>query len=418
MNKNFTSLYRYAAVLLIACTFSLKASATDTTGLFSVRFTSIPSLLNGLLNTLGSKYLFLNVAPGKSATVTIVSATGGATVDMLDDNNLTKPEAFSPRITVPAGSTGTVEFKIEFTSILGALLPMDSLYATAMDIDGNSTLKEIDVINMGGGVVSYQSSAPEISVTNSGTQYTAKNIAGIEYPEVDTSAKAVMFTVANKNVQSFIYKAGAQNGGNGSVTRQKGIYFKGFVYPTFSVLPVTISSFSASNRGDNNLVKWETSSESNTARFIVEKSTDGRTYSAIGEVTAAGNSSQARQYQFTDGNIGTGTCYYRLRTIDRDGQSNYSAAVMVKRDADTHQISLFPCPAVDFTIVSISAGESETVTLRMLDANGKTVFSRQENITRGTTNIRLGQLDRYHSGSYYLQVVQKEKTTTKPFMIL
>ena len=43
-----------------------------------------------------------------------VGATGGAYVTILDDNTLTKPEAFSPTIHIPALSTGMVEFKIEF----------------------------------------------------------------------------------------------------------------------------------------------------------------------------------------------------------------------------------------------------------------------------------------------------------------
>jgi hypothetical protein len=54
----------------------------------------------------------------------------------------------------------------------------------------------------------------------------------------------------------------------------------------------------------------------------------------------------------------------------------------------------------------------------MLDANGKALYSRTENISKGTTNIRLGQMDRYSPGTYYIQVVQRDKTTTKPFMIL
>ncbi len=419
MNKNFTILLRYATLLLTSIT-ALQAKATeDSTGTYSVNFSSVPTLVSGTQNAIGSVYRFSNVAPGRSAIVTIVGATGGATVDMLDDNNLTKPEAFSPRITIPGNSTGMVEFKITFVAgNSNNPKKMDTLVATAMDIDGNANLHEMDALNLGGGTLSYQASTLEIMVTQTGTEFLGQNVGGVEYPNVDTSAKAVMFTITNKNVEEFIYKAGAQNMNSNAVTRQKGVYFKGFTYPSFTTLPVVLNAFAATSRNETNLVQWQTSSESNTLRFIIEKSSDGRSYTAIGEVAAAGNSSNARNYNFTDANVIAGTSYYRLRTVDHDGRFSYSAAVMVKRDKQQHQISLFPCPAVDFTIVSISADAAETVTLRMLDANGKALYSRQENITKGTTNIRMGQLDRFPSGTYYLQVVQKATTTTKPFMIL
>jgi hypothetical protein len=419
MNKIFTTLTKCALLYALLFTSAFKANATDTTGVFSVSFNAAPTLISGSLNQVGSQYRFANVAPGRSALVTIVSATGGAKVDMLDDNNLTKPEAFSPRITIPGNSTGMVEFQVTFLAgNSNNPKKVDTLYATAMDIDGNSSLHEMDALNLGGGTLSYQASTIEIMVTQTGTQFLGQNVGGVEYPSVDTSAKAVMFTVTNKDVETFIYKAGAQNLSADAVTRQKGVYFSGFVYPSFSTLPVTITNLSATSRNEGNLVQWQTSSEINTKAFFIEKSIDGRNYTTIGEVAAAGQSSTTRSYRFTDALVKPGTNYYRLRAVDRDGQFTYSAAVLVKTEGQAHQVSLFPCPVKDFTVVSISANASETITLRMLDANGKALYSRTENISKGTTNIRLGQMDRYSPGTYYIQVVQRDKTTTKPFMIL
>jgi Secretion system C-terminal sorting domain len=420
MNKKFTILYRYALVCLLTAAIANKAKATDdSTGTYSLNFSSIPVLLSGTQNEIGSKYRFSNVGSGRSAIVTIVAATGGARVDILDDNNLTKPEAFSPRIKVPGGSTGMVEFKIEFVGgNSNNPKPMDTLYATAMDIDGNANLHEMDAINMGGGTVSYQSNSLQIAVTLSGTEFLAKNIGSMEYDAVDTSAKQVMFTVTNKNISSFTYRAGAENLYADTISRQKGIYFKGFTYPSFTLLPVTLSKFQGYNRSNGNVLDWQTSSEQNTKSFSIEKSLDGITFTTIGEAAAAGNSNLVKNYTFTDANVRGGISYYRLRITDRDGSFSYSASVMIKKDTEAAQVSLFPSPAVDFTIVSITATEQQTIAMRMLDKEGKLVYTRNENIKKGTTNIRLGQLDKFAAGTYYLQVVQSGKTTTKPFVIL
>jgi hypothetical protein len=419
MNRKFTILSKCVCICLLIIAIANTAKATDSTGNYSLNFSSAPILLSGNQNEVGSKYRFPNVGPGRSAIVTIVAATGGASVDILDDNNLTKPEAFSPRIKVPGSSTGMVEFKIEFVGgNSDNPKMMDTLYATAMDIDGSSNLHEMDAINMGGGTVSYQSNSLQIAVTQTGTEFLAKNIGSVEYDAVDTSAKQVMFTVTNKNISSFTYKAGAENLFTGEVSRQKGIYFKGFTYPSFTLLPVTLTKFQGNNRSNGNVLDWQTSSEQNTKSFSIEKSLDGVTFITIGETAAAGNSNLVQNYTFTDANIRGAISYYRLRITDRDGSFSYSASVMIKKEGEAGQVSLFPSPAVDFTIVSITATEQQNIALRMLDKDGKLIYTRSENIKKGTTNIRLGQLDKYPSGTYYLQVVQPGKTVTKPFVIL
>jgi hypothetical protein len=421
MNRKFTIFRKCICICLLTVTIGNTAKATDSTGNYSLNFSSAPILLTapGTENQVGAKYRFNNIGTGKAAIVTIVAATGGASVDILDDNNLTKPEAFSPRIKVPANSTGMVEFKIEFvTGNSDNPKMLDTLYATAMDIDGNSSLHEMDAINMNGGTVSYQSNSLQIAVTQTGTEFLGKNIGSVEYDAVDTSAKQVMFTVTKKDVSSFIYKAGAENLQAGAVSRQKGIYFKGFTYPSFTLLPVTLTKFQGNNRNIGNVLDWQTGSEQNTKSFSIEKSLDGVTFTTIGETAAAGNSNTIQNYTFTDTHVKSGISYYRLRTTDRDGSFSYSASVVIKKDAEAGQVSLFPCPAVDFTIVSITSAEQQTIALRMLDKDGKSVYTRSENIKKGTTNIRLGQLDKYPSGTYYLQVVQPGKTTTRPFVIL
>jgi hypothetical protein len=93
-------------------------------------------------------------------------------------------------------------------------------------------------------------------------------------------------------------------------------------------LPLSLTMFTANRDGDQVLLQWETAQEENTRDFSVERSADGNTYTAIGTVDAAGNSSTQRDYSFNDLQPAP-TNYYRLKAADENGQFTYSTIRVV-----------------------------------------------------------------------------------------
>lgn len=67
-------------------------------------------------------------------------------------------------------------------------------------------------------------------------------------------------------------------------------------------LPILFSDFSLSQyKNDSTLIIWGTDMESGSSKFIIERSTDGKTFTPVGSVPTkapGGNSSQPIQYQF------------------------------------------------------------------------------------------------------------------------
>lgn len=405
MKKNFTP-FRYF-VLVIALQFLTSDIKAD--NLYNFNFNSTPVLVSGTNLAVGAKYQFLNVATGTQAIVTIMSATGGATVIMIDDNSLTMPEAFSPKVRVPANSTGMVEFKIEFFTGNGnSNTPrvIDTLRATAMDIDGNNNLHEMDVLNMGGGVVSYLSNTLEINVTQAGNEFLATNVAGNEYGGVDTSAKEVMFTVSNTAISSFTYKAGATNQNSSAVTRQKGIYFKGFNY---LIMPVKYLSFDAVVNGESVLLKWITAQELNHSHFEVERSFDMNSYNTAGLVLDGYTTNgSGKSYQFKDNSAqlkGRSMVYYRLKQVDIDGKVTYSKVLAVRLQAKsdvTMQVS--PNPFVEDITIRFASTENATAQIRITNLAGQTMLSKQSTITKGYNNIKIESLSGLAAGMYMVQL--------------
>ncbi len=402
----------FTPIVLLCTLFSLiskNSQSQSAPSVFQYNFSGTPILLSGADKQVNAKYRFSSVSSGVDAIVTIVSATGGATLSLLDDNAISKPEGFSPQVQVPSGTTGLIEFNIKFV-IAGTetIKVQDSLYATAIDIDGNANLKEIDVIDMGGGSVSYLSGTLEIQVTQSGTAFTGKNIGGNEYTSIDTAAKQVMFTVKKNNVGQFTYKCGAQNNGS-SVARQKSIYFKNFTYAAGGPLPVKYSSFDATVEDKAVSLKWVTEQELNHDRFEVQRSFDANNFKTIGLVLDAEISNGAsKTYRFKDNSVelqGRAIVYYRLKQIDISGGVSYSVILAVKLQAKAGvNLQVAPNPFVEKLYVRFTSNENGNAQIRIINISGQPVLTKQSGISKGYNTLQVDGLSQLPTGVYVAEV--------------
>ncbi|HET6995537.1 MAG TPA: hypothetical protein VFI06_11175, partial [Chitinophagaceae bacterium] len=69
---------------------------------------------------------------------------------------------------------------------------------------------------------------------------------------------------------------------------------------TANPLPVQLISFNVVQQDRDGLLTWRTASEQNSNRFEIEQSNDGISFTKIGQVAGAGNSSTDIDYSFTD----------------------------------------------------------------------------------------------------------------------
>ena len=90
----------------------------------------------------------------------------------------------------------------------------------------------------------------------------------------------------------------------------------------FSPLPVELSEFIAERGVKVNNIMWTTVSERNSDYFIVERSSNGADWEAIGRAEAAGNSTSSINYMLEDRSFESVVNYYRLTQVDFDGKSN------------------------------------------------------------------------------------------------
>lgn len=158
-------------------------------------------------------------------------------------------------------------------------------------------------------------------------------------------------------------------------------------------IPVTGLSLMAQKREQKIVVQWFTLSEYNSSHFELERSSDGTRFEKITEVAAAGSSNSRRDYGYTDATPLKGNNHYRIRQVDRDGQTAYSTVQLVRLDKQ-QPFAVFPTITSD--VVSIT-GIDGPVQLRVYNAAKQLV--QHKIASNGTTRLSLQKLP---AGSYWL----------------
>lgn len=339
-------------------------------------------LVTGTDREIGATYRFSDVTTNVDAIISIDSLVNGAKVNKIDDNGggIGYKAAFQPAVQSGnmVGSSYavfTVKFvaKNTFTPVV-----LQSVNATALDLDGNSTLKEFVEIGFGAGAsMSYWMGTPDITVTQlPDNSFYGRNVLGIERSGIDTSSLANMFTATKNDVTSFVIKYGTITTNASNSTRQFSLYMKGFSYPP-STLPVNLTSFSASLNNTKVDLKWTTASEVNVSHFIVEKSTDGTNYTDAGMVFSYGSAFETAKYTLSDdiANTQSKVIYYRLRSVDIDGKSQLSATRIIRIDSkESNSITIltYPNPVSNELRITVPANwQNKKAVYELFNANGQ-----------------------------------------------
>jgi Secretion system C-terminal sorting domain/CARDB len=198
---------------------------------------------------------------------------------------------------------------------------------------------------------------------------------------------------------------------NGITSLSGGTYAAGVGSNT--PIPVDLLYFNAARNGAINTLAWATAQEINSSKFVVERSSNGGAYTAIGDVTAAGNSSNTRTYSFIDIAPVRGINLYRLRIVDKDNQFRMSWTRQVRNEGLAN-VSVYPNPVQDKLTVNIQADKAAAGQIIITDVNGKAVYNRAINMIQGE-NIIPVDAAALQSGTYFIKVLLEGDMIVRKF---
>ena len=178
------------------------------------------------------------------------------------------------------------------------------------------------------------------------------------------------------------------------------------------ILPFELTDFKASptQTGDVALT-WQTNGEVNNAMFIAERSSDSENWSEVAALEGAGTTAEPKSYQTLDRSPSEGINYYRLRTVDEQGESQYSQIVAINLNQGKEKIVVYPNPAGDWLHFNFG---SLTGDMEISFVNELGQVLKKVDATEALSAVEVTDL---HAGIYLMRVLLPDGTTSNQTII-
>jgi hypothetical protein len=196
-----------------------------------------------------------------------------------------------------------------------------------------------------------------------------------------------------------------------SLSNLNNAFYIGSIDPD-DILPLTLISFTANSVNSEVKLDWQTSNETNTDYFSVQRSKDGTTWETIQKVQATGtNSNSTTSYSAEDNNPYNGISYYRLIEVDKNGKQTASQTRFVNFGKSFSSITVYPNPATDN--IKISFPETGKYEISLISASGQLINSY---VLANGDNILLN-VSAMQSGMYFIRINHAQTSETRKIII-
>jgi hypothetical protein len=193
-----------------------------------------------------------------------------------------------------------------------------------------------------------------------------------------------------------------------------------------AMLPVQISSFTATpaRNGSDVTLKWSTQSETENFGFYVQMRREGESEFQTNQtsfVAGQGTSVVPHDYAFVDAGRGAGRWWYRLQQVDLDGAIHYSNEVCVDVLTSVEEtvpgaLALeqnYPNPFNAGTMIRFSLPSVSEVSLTVYDILGHEVSVLQQGAMNAGTHQVFWDGSRLASGVYVYRLAAGDQVLTR-----
>ncbi|MDE3249964.1 MAG: T9SS type A sorting domain-containing protein, partial [Bacteroidota bacterium] len=262
-----------------------------------------------------------------------------------------------------------------------------------------------------------------VSATNSGI------LPGFEYKvEIgtgQTNLTGLLLTVSNTTSDE-IDSDGTYNGTNAEFILNPGgstaatsefsnNYKIDFGFSNNSLLAVNKIDLTAALNNSTVQLQWNTTGEIAVNQYVVERSSDNSHFSTVGTLASKGDGNNNYKTNDDISAVSASVLYYRIKIIDKNGNSRYSATVSVNNKA-FNKLSVTPNPFVNYIQVQVPSDKAQAGMMRIVAASGQTVYSQHVQLVKGQNSFTIDGLSNVAKGVYYFELQQGQTITREKIM--
>ncbi len=173
-----------------------------------------------------------------------------------------------------------------------------------------------------------------------------------------------------------------------------------------TVLPIELTSFSATCDGRSSYVMWTTATEKNNDYFSLERSDDAINFVEIARIAGAGNSIEPLSYSYTDYGVYGGDNYYRLVQVDYDGTRTASEIIVtncVEASEEEPEVIAYPNPFNSDLTVELENFGDRPASIEVYDVLGRLVYVEKADAPQNSYQTIL-HLDGLSNSTYTVRV--------------
>lgn len=178
------------------------------------------------------------------------------------------------------------------------------------------------------------------------------------------------------------------------------------------LLPVELSYFQVTAKGEHALLKWETIAEIDNDFFIVEHSSNGIDFTEIAIEEGAGTSNRPSYYNFEHDGAKKGNNYYRIVPVSFAGVKTASATKELFLSGDALEVLSFNDKAGKTEIVMLAENKEE-ISWYVHDLSGRQLQHGNLRTDKGENRV---ELSIPASGMYIFSVSNGQMLTSQKFV--
>jgi type IX secretion system substrate protein len=178
-------------------------------------------------------------------------------------------------------------------------------------------------------------------------------------------------------------------------------------------LATSITNFTAVPNGNNIQIQWLSANEQQNTTYEIQVSTNGQTFSTVGETQsdpASAGTTAEYQYQYNADQAAVGKLYFRIKVTSASGQVTYSSILVVTPGEDTGDgpisYQVYPNPAANSLFLQFNKNQTARYLLELVNTAGQVVQQNAVTLT-GTSQLKMDLSPQPAKGLYFLRTIDQ-----------